>query len=78
LDVRFKPAFVEVIKALTTNEGGTLLNLINTKFNKFILTPESCAVNHKFIGRRYKKKKRAMILPTMIKIKVTGFSIFKF
>lgn len=66
----FKPAFVEVIIAFTTKEGGTLLNLIKTKFNKLIFTPESWAVNQRLTGNKYNNKKSATVLPIMIKIKL--------
>jgi hypothetical protein len=54
----FKPSLLEVI-ALTTKDGGTLLNRRSTKFSKLILSPESWTVNQRFIGNASRKKKRS-------------------
>jgi len=66
LEVIFKPALVEVIMALVTKDGGTLRNLISTKFNRLILTFDNCAVNQRFTGNKYRRKKIAITEPVII------------
>ena len=70
------PAFVAVIRELTTTEGGTLLTLIKTSSSKPIFTPENCAVIQRLTGTKYKKIKTNTVIPTINNAVSTILSTF--